>query len=144
MPSNGKIAVLNKELAALQLALRECGGTKVPMRVALGIVEVQRQIQGRMDDVSALNKGLVEEHGIPAEGEDVATQVSSEMPGWTPYVAAFNELMGAEIYFDEPFILYEREDSYGWTPDGNSAIELTANTIFDMGGLLKVQTKKQK
>ena len=142
MPSNGKIPVLNRELAALQVALRECGGTKVPMRVALGIVQVQRQVQGRMDDVNQLNKSLVEEHGIPAEGEDVATQVSSEMPGWPSYVTAFNELMGAEIYFDEPFILYEREDSYGWTPDGNTSVELTAYTIFDMGGLLEVQKKK--
>jgi hypothetical protein len=143
MPSNGRIAVLNRELAALQVALRECGGTKVPMRVALGIVEVQRQIQSRIDDVNGLNKGLVEEHGIPAEGEATATQVSSEMPGWTPYVTAFNELMVAEMYFDEPFILYERADSYGWTPDGNTAVELTANTIFDMGGLLKVKKKKK-
>jgi hypothetical protein len=144
MASNGRIAVLNRELAALQVALRECGGTKVPMRVALGIVEVQRQIQSRIDDVNGLNRVLVEEHGIPAKGEATATQVSSEMPGWTPYVEAFNELMLAEMYFDEPFVLYEREDSYGWTPDGNSAVELTANTIFDMGGLLEVQKKNKK
>jgi|TARA_R110000751_G_scaffold79394_1_gene160082 hypothetical protein len=142
MSSNGKISVLNSELAALQIALRECGGTKVPMRLALGIVEVQRQIQGRMSDVGEINTGLVAEHGVPKEGEDVAKQVSSDMPGWASYLTAFNELMGAEMHFDEPFILYEREDSYGWTPDGNSAIELTANTIFDMGGLLKVEKKK--
>jgi hypothetical protein len=140
--SNGRIVVLNSELAALQVALRECGGTKVPMKVALGIVEVQRQIQGRIDDVNELNKGLVEEHGVPAEGEDTATQVSSEMPGWISYVGSFNELMGTELYFDEPLVLYEREDSYGWTADGNDAVELTANTIFDMRGLLKVRKKE--
>tara|TARA_R110000824_G_scaffold293826_1_gene482131 strand:- start:346 stop:774 length:429 start_codon:yes stop_codon:yes gene_type:complete len=142
MPSNGKVALSNRELAALQVALRECGSTKVPMRVALGLVEVQRQIQSRISDVSEINNGLIAEHGVPAEGEDVAKQVSSEMPGWTAYIAAFTELMAAEIYFDEPFVLYEKEDSYGWTPDGNSAIELTANTIFDMGDLLKVEKKK--
>ena len=142
MLSNGKISLLNSELAALQIALRECGSTKVPMKLALGIVEVQRQIQGRMSDVSEINTGLVAEHGVPKEGEDVAKQVSSDMPGWTSYLTAFSELMGAEMHFDEPFTLYEREDSYGWTPDGNSAIELTANTIFDMGGLLKVEKKK--
>ena len=141
MASNGRITVLNGELAALQVALRECGGAKVPMKVALGIVEVQRQIQGRIDDVNELNRSLVEEHGIPAEGEDTATQVSSEMPGWIPYVQSFNDLMGTEMYFDEPIILYEREDSYGWTPDGNTAVELTANTVYDMRGLLKVQKK---
>jgi len=92
--------------------------------------------------VNELNKGLVEEHGVPAEGEATATRVSSEMPGWPSYLTAFNELMVAEMYFDEPIILYEREDSYGWTPDGNTAVELTANTIFDMGGLLKVEKKK--
>ena len=142
MPSNGKIAISNAELAALQVALRECGNSKVPMRVALGIVEVQRQIKSRMSDVSEINTGLVAEHGVPKEGEDVARQVSSDMPGWASYLTAFNELMGAEMHFDEPFILYEREDSYGWTPDGNAAIELTANTIFDMGDLLKVEKKK--
>ena len=142
MASNGRIVVLNSELAALQVALRECGGTKVPMKVALGIVEVQRQIQGRIDDVNELNKGLVEEHGVPAEGEDTATRVTSEMPGWISYVGSFNELMGTEMYFDEPVVLYEREDSYGWTADGNDAVELTANTIFDMRGLLKVEKKK--
>jgi hypothetical protein len=142
MSSNGKIAVLNGELAALQVALRECGDTKVPMKVALGIVEVQRQIQSRIDDVNELNRSLVEKHGVPAEGEDTATQVSSEMPGWSPYVAGFNDLMAAEMLFDEPITLYEREDSYGWTPDGNDAVELTANTIFDMRGLLKVQKKE--
>lgn len=141
MSSNGRIAVLNKELAALQIALRECGATRVPMKVALSIVEVQRQIQSRIEDVTTLNKGLVEEHGVPKDGETTATQVSSEMPGWPSYVAAFNELMAAELYFDEPFILYEREDSYGWTPNGDASVELTANTIFDMGGLLKVQKK---
>lgn len=139
---NGVVRIRNRDLAALQAALRECGSTKVPMRVALGIVEVQRRIQGRIDDVNEVNKGLVEEHGVPAEGEATATQVSSEMPGWAPYVAAFNELMAAEMLFDEPIILYEREDSYGWTPDGNDAVELTANTIFDMRGLLKVQNKE--
>tara|TARA_R110000824_G_scaffold117337_6_gene269279 strand:+ start:32 stop:469 length:438 start_codon:yes stop_codon:yes gene_type:complete len=144
VPSNGKIAISNAELAALQVALRECGNSKVPMRVALGIVEVQRQIKGRIDDVNELNRRLVEEHGVPAEGEDVATQVSAEMPGWPLYVEAFNELMRAEMHFEEALTLYEREDSYGWTPDGNAAIELTANTIFDMGDLLKVQKKEGK
>ena len=141
MPSNGKIAIMNKELGALRAALRECGTTKVPMRVALNIVEVQRQITGRIDDVNELNRGLVEEHGVPEEGQETATQVTSEMPGWASYVEAFNELMAAEMYFEQPLILYEREDSYGWTPDGNSAIELTANTIFDMGDLLEVQKR---
>ena len=139
MSSNGRIAVLNKELAALQVALRECGASKVPMKVALSIVEVQRQIQSRIEDITTLNRGLVEEHGTPEDGETTATQVSSDMPGWPSYVAAFNELMATELYFDEPFILYERDDSYGWTPNGDASVELTANTIFDMGDLLKVQ-----
>ena len=142
MPSNGKIAVSNAELAALQVALRECGSTKVPMKLALRIVEVQRQIKSRMSDISELNNGLVAEHGVPKEDEDVATQVSSDMPGWTSYLTAFNELMAAEMLFDEPFMLYEKEDSYGWTPDADGAVELTANTIFDMGDLLEVEKKK--
>ena len=138
MASNGRIAIMNKELGALQAALRECGSTKVPMHVALNIVEVQRQIKARIDDVNDINKGLVEQHGTPAEGEETATRVSDDMEGWTEYVIEFNELMEAEMYFDKPLTLYEREDSYGWTPNGNSAIELSANTIFDLGDMLVV------
>jgi len=138
MASNGRIAIMNKELGALQAALRECGSTKVPMHVALNIVEVQRQIKARIDDVNDINKGLVEQHGTPAEGEEVATRVSDDMEGWTEYVIEFNELMEAEMYFDKPLTLYEREDSYGWAPSGNSAIELSANTIFDLGDMLVV------
>ena len=143
MPSNGRIAIMNKELGALQVALREGGGTRIPMHVALNIVEVQRQIQARIDDVNDLNKNLVEHHGTPAEGEEVATRVSDDMEGWTEYVIEFNELMEAEIYFDKPLTLYEREDSYGWTPNGNTSIELTANTIFDMGEMLAVKKKEE-
>jgi|TARA_R110002073_G_scaffold244624_1_gene406671 hypothetical protein len=142
MKKNGRISVMNRELGALQAALRECGGTQIPMRVALNIVEVQRQIQARIDDVNDINKGLVEQHGTPAEGEEVAIQVSDKMEGWPGYVEAFNELMAAEMYFDEPFVLYEREDSYGWAPNGSASIELSANTIFDLGEMLTVNKLK--
>ena len=142
MKQNGRISVMNRELGALQAALRECGSTQIPMRVALNIVEVQRQIQARIDDVHDINKGLVEQHGTPAEGEETATQVSDKMEGWTEYVIEFNELMEAEIHFEKPLTLYEREDSYGWTPDGNTSIELSANTIFDMGEMLTVNKKE--
>jgi hypothetical protein len=139
MPSNGRIAVMNNELRALTAALRECGSTTVPMSVALRIVEVQRQIRARIDDVNEINKGLVERHGTPEEGEELAVRVTDQMDGWGEYVGAFNDLMRQEMYFDHPLVLYEREDSYGWTPTGNSAIELTANTIFDLGDMLKVE-----
>jgi len=142
MKKNGRISVMNRELGALQAALRECGSTRIPMKVALNIVEVQRQIQARIDDVNDINKGLVEQHGTPAEGEEVAIQVSDNMEGWPGYVEAFNELMVAEMYFDEPFVLYEREDSYGWAPNGSASIELSANTIFDLGEMLMVNKLK--
>ena len=112
------------------------------MKVALNIVEVQRQIQARIDDVNDINKGLVEQHGTPAEGEEIATQVSDKMEGWTEYVIEFNELMEATMHFDEPFVLYEREDSYGWAPNGSAPIELSANTIFDLGEMLMVNKLK--
>jgi hypothetical protein len=143
MASNGRIAIMNKELGALQAALRECGSTRIPMPVALAIVEVQRQIQARIDDVNDLNKSLVEHHGTPDEGEEVATRVSDDMEGWTEYVIEFNELMEAEMYIDEPLVLFEREDSYGWSPNGSAPIELSANTIFDLGDMLVVQKLKK-
>ena len=90
---NGVVTIQNKELAGAQAALRECGNTRIPMAVALRMVSVQRLIKDRIDDVNEINSTLVERYGVPDVGEEEATRVTSEMPGWPRDVAAFNDLM---------------------------------------------------
>ena len=40
-----KVTITNSELGTVHAALRECGNTKIPMGVALRMVEVQRLIK---------------------------------------------------------------------------------------------------
>ena len=141
---NGKVTLTNRELAGAQRGLRECGKTTVPMAVALRMVAVQRLLKDRIDDVNACNKDLVELHGTPAEGEETATQVSDEMPGYQPYLDAFGELMDAEFGVPDHFTLYQKGDQYGWTENVKTPISLTPNTIMDMAALLEVKSPPKK
>jgi len=136
---NGVAKIQNKELAGAQAALRECGNTRIPMSVALRMVSVQRLIKDRIDDVNEVNTGLVERYGEPGEGEEAATQVNSDMPGWFGYVAAFNELMRQELEVSEGFVLYQDGDKVGWSKDDVNGLSLTPNAIVDMADLLRVE-----
>ena len=49
--AKNKVTITNAELGTVQAALRECGNTKIPMGVALRMVEVQRLIKARSADV---------------------------------------------------------------------------------------------
>ena len=135
---NGEIRIQNRELAGAQAALRECGNTRIPMGVALRMVSVQRLIKDRIDDVNEVNKGLVERYGEPGEGEETATQVNSEMPGWFAYMAAFNDLMNEDLEIPERFVLYQDGDQVGWSREEVNGISLTPNAIVDMAGLLHI------
>ena len=136
---NGEIRIQNRELAGAQAALRECGNTRIPMGVALRMVSVQRLIKDRIDDVNEVNKGLVERYGEPGEGEETATQVNSEMPGWFAYMAAFNDLMNEDLEIPERFVLYQAGDQVGWSREEVNGISLTPNAIVDMAGLLHIE-----
>ena len=136
---NGEIRIQNRELAGAQAALRECGNTRIPMGVALRMVSVQRLIKDRIDDVNEVNKGLVERYGEPGEGEETATQVNSEMPGWFAYVAAFNELMDEELEVPGHFVLYQDGDKVGWSRGDVNGVTLTPNAIVDLAGLLHIE-----
>ena len=136
---NGTVKIQNKELAGAQAALRECGNTRIPMAVALRMVSVQRLIKDRIDDVNEINAGLVERYGEPGEGEETATQVNSEHPGWFAYVAAFNDLMNEELEIPEHFVLYQDGDQVGWSKDDVNGISLTPNAIMDMADLLHIE-----
>ena len=136
---NGVIRIKNKELAGAQAALRECGNTRIPMAVALRMVSVQRLIKDRIDDVNEVNAGLVERYGDPGEGEETATQVNSDMPGWFGYMAAFNDLMNEEMEVSEGFVLYQDGDKVGWSKGDVNGLSLTPNAIVDMADLLRVE-----
>ena len=137
--NNGAVKIQNKELAGAQAALRECGNTRIPMAVALRMVSVQRLLKDRIDDVNEVNTGLVERYGEPQEGEETATQVNSDMPGWLAYVAAFNDLMNEELEVPGHFVLYQDGDKVGWSKDDVNGISLTPNTIVDMAALLRIE-----
>jgi hypothetical protein len=137
--NNGAVRIQNKELAGAQAALRECGNTRIPMGVALRMVSVQRLIKDRIDDVNEINGVLVERYGVPDAGEEKATQVNSEMPGWFAYVAAFNDLMDEELEVPGHFVLYQDGDKVGWSKGDVNGVSLTPNTIVDMAGLLHIE-----
>jgi len=136
---NGAVRIQNNKLAGAQAALRECGNTRIPMAVALRMVSVQRLITDRIDDVNEINQGLVERYGEPGEGEEKATQVNSEMPGWFAYVAAFNDLMNEELEVSEQFVLYQDGDKVGWSKAEMNGLSLTPNAIMDMAALLRIE-----
>ena len=136
---NGAVRIQNNKLAGAQAALRECGNTRIPMGVALRMVSVQRLIKDRIDDVNEINTGLVERYGEPQEGEETATQVNSEMPGWFAYMAAFNDLMNEDLEIPERFVLYQDGDQVGWSREEVNGISLTPNAIVDMAGLLHIE-----
>ena len=133
-----KVTITNSELGTVHAALRECGNTKIPMGVALRMVEVQRLIKDRIDDVQELNGGLVERYGTPGEGEEAATEMRSDMPGWPEYVAAFNDLMAQKLNISERFTLYQDGDELGWA-EGTNGVSLSPNTIIDMAALLHIE-----
>ena len=133
-----KVTITNSELGTVHAALRECGNTKIPMGVALRMVEVQRLIKDRIDDVQELNGGLVERYGIPGEGEEAATEMRSDMPGWAEYVAGFNDLMAQKLNISEQFTLYQDGDELGWA-EGTNGVSLSPNTIIDMAALLRIE-----
>ena len=136
---NGVVRIRNKELAGAQAALRECGNTRIPMDGALRMVSMQRLIKDRIDDVNEVNAGLVGRYGEPQEGEGMATQVTSEMPGWLAYVAAFNYLMEEELEVPGHFVLYQDGDKVGWSRSDVNGITLTPNAIVDLAGLLHIE-----
>ena len=138
--NNGAVKIQNRDLAGAQAALRECGNTRIPMSVALRMVSVQRLIKDRIDDVNEVNTSLVERYGEPGEGEEKATQVNSDMPGWFAYVAAFNDLMNEELEIPDHFVLYQDGDQVGWTPNDLNGISLTPNAILDMAALLHIES----
>ena len=138
MATKASATITNAELGTVQVALRECGNTKIPMGVALRMVEVQRLIKDRIEDVQELNGGLVERYGIPGEGEETATEVRSDMPGWPEYVAAFNDLMAQKLNISERFTLYQDGDELGWA-EGTNGVSLSPNTIIDMAALLRIE-----
>jgi len=138
MATKASATITNAELGTVQVALRECGNTKIPMGVALRMVEVQRLIKDRIEDVQELNGGLVERYGIPGEGEETATEVRSDMPGWPEYVAAFNDLMAQRLNISERFTLYQDGDELGWA-EGTNGVSLSPNTIIDMAALLHIE-----
>jgi len=138
MATKAAATITNAELGTVHAALRECGNTKIPMGVALRMVEVQRLIKDRIEDVQELNGGLVERYGTPGEGEETATQVSSEMPGWAEYVAGFNDLMAQELKIPDQFTLYQDGDELGWA-EGTNGVSLSPNMIIDMAALLRIE-----
>jgi len=138
MATKASATITNAELGTVQVALRECGNTKIPMGVALRMVEVQRLIKDRIEDVQELNGGLVVRYGIPGEGEETATEVRSDMPGWPEYVAAFNDLMAQKLNISERFTLYQDGDELGWA-EGTNGVSLSPNTIIDMAALLHIE-----
>ena len=138
MATKASATITNAELGTVHAALRECGNTKIPMGVALRMVEVQRLIKDRIEDVQELNGGLVERYGIPGEGEETATEVRSDMPGWPEYVAAFNDLMAQKLNISERFTLYQDGDELGWA-EGTNGVSLSPNTIIDMAALLHIE-----
>ena len=133
-----KVTITNSELGTVHAALRECGNTKIPMGVALRMVEVQRLINDRIEDVQELNGGLIERYGTPGEGEETATEMRSDMPGWPEYVAGFNDLMAQELKLPEQFTLYQDGDELGWA-EGTNGVSLSPNTIIDMAALLRIE-----
>ena len=138
MATKAAATITNAELGTVQAALRECGNTKIPMGVALRMVEVQRLIKDRIEDVQELNGGLIERYGTPGEGEETATEMRSDMPGWPEYVAGFNDLMAQELKLPEQFTLYQDGDELGWT-EGTNGVSLSPNTIIDMAALLRIE-----
>ena len=136
--AKNKVTITNAELGTVQAALRECGNTKIPMGVALRMVEVQRLIKDRIEDVQELNGGLIERYGTPGEGEETATEMRSDMPGWPEYVAGFNDLMAQELKLPEQVTLYPDGDELGWA-EGTNGVSLSPNTIIDMAALLRIE-----
>ena len=136
--AKNKVTITNAELGTVQAALRECGNTKIPMGVALRMVEVQRLIKDRIEDVQELNGGLIERYGTPGEGEETATEMRSDMPGWPEDGAGFNDLMAQELKLPEQFTLYQDGDELGWA-EGTNGVSLSPNTIIDMAALLRIE-----
>ena len=67
--AKNKVTITNAELGTVQAALRECGNTKIPMGVALRMVEVQRLIKDRIEDVQELK--LPEQFTLYQDGDEL-------------------------------------------------------------------------
>ena len=133
-----KVTITNSELGTVHAARRECGNTKIPMGVALRMVEVQRLIKDRIEDGQEINGGLIDRYRTPGVREETATEMRSDMPGWPEYVAGFNDLMAQELKLPEQFTLYQDGDELGWA-EGTNGVSLSPNAIIDMAALLRIE-----
>ncbi len=130
----------NGKLKTVLAALRTCGNTTVPMGLAIRMAETQKNIVTRIEYMIGINNDLIKKFGEPNGAGD--HHVSPEMPGWKDYVKSNRELEELEFELGEAFVLYQKDDKFGWTPEVKTPIAVTPNTMVDMGSLLVIQAPK--
>ena len=130
------VSIAGSHLQSVLVALRACGDTRIPMKVAIRISAAQKTIVERLEVAQTQNNALIEEYGAP--NEQGTYSVSPEDENWTQYLLANKELNEEELALGEPIVLYQKGEDYGWTPDVATPILVTANVITDLGDLLEI------
>ncbi len=129
--------IANSKLKSVLAALRECGKTAVPMPLALRMVTVQKTLGSHLEVVSEVNDELIEKYG-EKNGTGQA-HIGGDMAGWPMFVKESNELMGVEFDVGDPFVLFKKNDDFGWTEDVKTPVLITPNVMVDMDDLLEVR-----
>lgn len=131
------VSIRGDQLQGVITALRACGDTRIPMKIALRMSGVQKKIVERLQESQELNNKLIERYGEPSEHGQHS--VGPEMKEWNEYLVENRELNDQELDLGEPFVLYEKGDEYGWTADVKTPVVITANVITDMDILLEIR-----
>ena len=134
------VLVENSALGLRLEALRDCGKTTIPMKIALRMKDVQQVIRIQQAKNGEINNDLIERLG---EGKGT---VLPGMQGWAEFARETNELQGFKCNLGESFVLYSKDDpndedevTLCWKRDMKNTIELTANVMADMGDLLVIR-----
>ncbi len=132
-----EVSVANENLKKVLDRLRELGETTVPISIAMRMIEVQKKIISHLENVNELQNGLIARYG--EETGFGHSQVGPRMNGFPAYKKDLEDLMNMEYSLGEPFVLYEKDDEFGWTEDVKVSLEITPNLIVDMEDFLVIQ-----
>ena len=128
----------NSDVQGALEALRELGKLRIPMRTALRVAALQRELKARLEDVEYVRRSLIAKHG--AENGQGTVEVRPGDAGWQAFVDGFQELMAEEFTPSERITLYVRGEEVAFTPEFGHALEgIQPNVLADLQGVLEIE-----
>lgn len=72
-------------------------GTKFPVKVSLGIVQLRTKLRDKYGEIEEVRSGLIKTYGAPEKDNPQNIRVEPDGENFQKFVEEFNELMAQEI-----------------------------------------------